>query len=225
MRSSIIDVATWVGQVAPDDGLGQPVDADEARRRADEILSRAEFQPEADSFLDRVLGWIGEQISRIFFEGGGGGARDVIAYLLVLGVVGLVGFVVYKSMRLPGGGSVSADPDVTYGTETIRTPAVWLAEAERLAAEGDVRGALRCRHQALVATWITEDVIDHVVGRTAAECHAAVDGLDQDLSRRVVDEFEAVWYGGHPVEVDEYRSFAARCDRLAGAARPVGAAT
>lgn len=199
-----------------DDGLGRPVDPEDARQRADDILGRAEYQEPGESIFDRALDWLGDQLSRLFFEGGGGIA-DLVAYAIVFAALGLVIWVVVKLVRAPGAVAVDTDDDgVTYGTESIRRPSVWLDEAARLAVAGDFRGALRCRHQALVATWITTDVIDHVAGRTAAECHAAAGVQAQEPSRHVVDTFEAVWYGTADVDATGYETFAAACARLEG---------
>lgn len=206
---------------SPADGIGGPVDPDDARQRADDILSRAEYQEQVDSIFDRALDWIGEQLGRLFF-GGGGGIAEVIPYVLVTAAaIGIV-WTLLQVVRSPGPTSADGDDErVRYGTESIRTPAVWLDEAERLASAGEFRGALRCRHQALIATWITDQVIDHVVGRTAAECHdAAAPAVDSELSRHVVATFDAVWYGDAPVDADVYRSFGSDCEQLARTSAP-----
>ena len=54
-------------------------DPDEVRRRADEILSRRQYQwdDESSNPLERVAEWISEQLSRLTGSFGGGGTGDV----------------------------------------------------------------------------------------------------------------------------------------------------
>lgn len=215
MPYPLAELVIDAGRVLPVDGVGGAVDPDEMRRRADEVLSRAEFNEPGESFLDHALGWLGEQFSDLFFRGGTSFLGDVFAYLLIAALGLFVAWVIYKSYSQRGGRRVKAQDTVTYGTDNFRGPEVWLAEADALAVAGDYRGALRCRHQALIASWILHDAIDHVVGRTARECHdAASDRIDADVSRRVVDAFNGVWYGGDSVDDSGYARFAADCDRL-----------
>ena len=95
-----------------------------------------------------------------------------------------------------------------YGTESHRSAAVWLAEADRLAAAGDSRGAIRCRYQALVARVITWSVVDDVPGRTAGEYRDLLSDRLPAARRRasidLTDRFEAVWYGGRDAGIDRY---------------------
>lgn len=225
MLSSIPDLVATVATVTQTDGVGSPVDAEEVRERARDVLARAEFQDTSESLLDRILGWIGERLADLVLSPAGSGVQSIISYLLIGGLIAFVVWILVRSLRAPGRTTVRDEDTVTYGTENVRGPEVWLAEAERLVAAGDFRGALRCRHQALVAAWIVGGVIDHVVGQTARECHDAASratDLDRDVSDEVVARFGEVWYGGRDVDATDYRTFAGQCDLLASSVRTRG---
>lgn len=217
MPSSIVEA---IGSL-PVDGIGGPVDADDARRRADDILSGAEYREPGETILDRVLGWLGDRVGDLVFGGPGSAGRGIVAWAVVAVLIGLVVWVVLRTVALPGSVRVRPGDGLVFGTDTVTAPGLWMDEARRLAAAGDHRGALRCRHQALIATWIADGMIDHVIGRTAGECHAAAiaAGVPADASRPVVERFDEVWYGAAPVTAEGYAAFDRACAAI-GTARP-----
>lgn len=201
-----------------------PVEADDVRERIGDILSQPEYQPRKRSLVDRFLDWLAE--AEIFPDiGGVGGAGPgnliawVVLLALLVGVVYLVARLVQA--RRPRRRSPKSE-DTVYGTEAHVAASRWFREAEQLAAAGDHRGAIRCRHQGLLATWIERGVVDHVVGRTAAATHRAAReaaGLAErdertDDSRILARTFDDVWYGGRPVAAADDADVAARVDRL-----------
>lgn len=200
---------------------GQELDPEEVRRAAEEILSRGEFQEPEPTLVDRVEDWLGDVFGRLF-EGAASGPGAAISWLIVLAIVGGV---IWLVVRYAGPVTVArpaAGPALEYGTESHRPASEWLAEAAELAAAGNYRGALRCRHQAVIAAWITDGRIEHVPGRTASECHRAAlrsgaDPVTERLSRSIVDRFAHAWYGGGSVDAADYRRFAEDCDSLEAA--------
>lgn len=206
MRSSIAELALRVGR----GGEPPPVDPDEARRAADEILSRPEYQEPQQSLVDRAIEWVFERVGDLFSRLGGSGPGSVIGWLVLAGLAGAALWLIIRALRVPRRGRPGSGDDVVYGTERRLDATVWLDEAERLAAAGDHRGALRCRHQALIARVVTDGLVDDVAGRTAGEYGAALAGRLPHLAEpihRLTEQFEWVWYGGRPVGASDYEHF------------------
>jgi hypothetical protein len=196
-------------------GDGAPaVDPDEARRTADDILDDAAYAEPTQSLLDRAVEWIGDRLGQAFDLLPGTGPGSGVAWVFVVALVALAAWLLVRALRAPSRRRSDEDAPVRYGTETARDAAVWLDEAARLAAAGDHRGALRCRHQALVARLVTDGVVADVSGRTAGEYErlaALAMPDDADRLRRLTDRFDGAWYGGHPVDADAYAAFEDDC--------------
>ncbi len=189
----------------------EQVDPEAARRAADEILSRPEYREPQPSLVDRVLDAIGDLLGRAFDTLTGGGAGSVIGTVIVALLVAAAVWLLVRAIGTPWRAAAPADAvAVVQGTTAPDDPERWRAEAERLAAAGDHRGALRCRYQALVAGVIERRIVDHVPGRTPAELcrELGADRPDVDpLLASVTDRFERAWYGGEPVDAAADRAF------------------
>ncbi len=202
------------------------VDPDEARRAADDILSGAAYAEPTQSLLDRAFDWLFERLGSALGTLSGGGPGTGIAWVFVVGLLALATWFVFRALRAQGFRRPDVGSEVRYGTETSRDADVWLAEAARLAVAGDREGALRCRHQALVAALVTQGLVADVVGRTAGEyASAAVESLPEETAtiRRLTDRFDRVWYGGERVDAAGYAQFEADCVSVETAAAMVPA--
>lgn len=204
-----------------------PVEPDEARRAAEEILSRAEYREPEPSVVDRILDAVGDLLGRTF-AALGPGAGSVVGTVIVVVVLLLAAWLLSRALRVGGRGSTAGGDEarVAQGTEAPDDPDVWGAEAARLAAAGDHRGALRCRYQELVARLVRDRAVPADPARTPAELRAALTSARPDLDAglaEVTDRFEATWYGGAPVAPVEYEDFARTAEALAGSARAVPA--
>lgn len=197
-----------------------PVDPDDARRAADDILSDGAYAEPTQSVLDRALEWLFEQLGTVFESLPGGGPGSGIAWIVVLVLGAVAIWLMVRALRAPGVRRKGAGDGLEYGTETSRDAAAWLAEADRLVSAGDLRGALRCRHQALVARLVTDGVVPDVVGRTAGEhgrsAAAALPAQGERL-RRLTDRFDEVWYAGADVDPPGYDAFVADCEAVEAA--------
>lgn len=208
-------------------GEPPPVDPDAARDAADDILSRPEYQEPQPSLLDRAVDWLFDRLGDLFDTLTGSGPGSVVAWV-VLGVLVLGAVVLLvRALQVPLVGGQASAPGAVYGTESGRDASVWSAEAARLAEAGDHRGAIRCRHQALIARLITEEVVEHVPGRTAAEhrddvlARLPVDGQMRPLT----ELFEETWYGRRPAAREDFERFTSWCEAVeahSGDTRPAG---
>lgn len=143
---------------------------DEARRRAQEILARPEFVPEPRSLVERVLDELGELLAKIV--GGIGGGNEVVAWLVVAALCGLLGFGLFRAVR-----ALQTDPGDRGGVavDGRRRPAAdWRAEAAAHEAAGRWRDALRCTWRATVAELAARGLVEEVPGRTTGEYRAGV---------------------------------------------------
>lgn len=203
---------------------GEPgglVDPDEVRRTAEEILARPEYREPQPSMLDRALQAITDFLGRSFAALTGGGAGSVVGLLVTGAVLALALWLLTRALRTSWSRSSRADAaGVVQGTSAPDDPAVWDAEADRLVAAGDHRGALRCRYQALVADLVRAGAVDDVVARTPAELRRELAGrqpaLDSVLDS-VTERFEATWYGGRSVDADALAAFRADVDNVRAA--------
>lgn len=207
----------------------EPPDPDAVRRAADDILSGAEYVEPQPSLADRVLEWVGEGLGRAVEALTGSGAGGLVGTVVVVALLVAAGWLLARSLRAPGARRPAGrGTGALQGTDAPDDPAVWAAAAERSAASGDHRGALRCRHQELVAHLVRDRVVPADPARTPAEMGAELAADRPDLAADVVEltqRFEAVWYGGAPVDASGYERFtttAARVRDLARA-RPAGA--
>lgn len=197
---------------------GGVVDPDEARRTAEEILSRPEYREQQPSLLDRALSAITDFLGSTFAALTGGGAGSVIGLAVTGLVLALALWLLVRAVgaswpRRSRGDAVGA----VQGTSAPDDPARWDAEAERLTAAGDHRGALRCRYQALVAHLARSGALGEPTARTPAEIRDELRGRRPELDPlldSVTGRFEAAWYGGAGVDADAAAAFASDVDAL-----------
>lgn len=198
----------------------EPLDPEDIRRAADEILSRPEYREPEPSLVDRVLTAITDFLGNAFATLTGGGAGNVIGLVVVVLLLVLAAWLLARALgAAPRRGSAPA-AGVVQGTSAPDDPHVWRAEADRLAGAGDHRGALRCRYQALIAGMVRSGVVEEVPARTPAELRRELSGrrpeVDPPLAS-VTERFEATWYGGRPVDATEYAVFAREVEAIEAA--------
>lgn len=184
--------------------------AEQARRAAHDVLSRAEFREPAKPLLDRardaLFDFLGRMLARIL-EGATG---SPIGWLVVAIVVAVLVALTVRFVR-----SVQRDPEVDavaaggLGARR-RTGREWRAEANALESSGNWRAALRCRYRALVADLAARGLVDEVPGRTSGEYRAEVASNAPTVSREFASAtslFEAAWYGGESTGADDAATF------------------
>jgi hypothetical protein len=182
-------------------GLPPPEhDPEAVRDLADQILSQSRYAVPTKSLPERVTDWLGDQLSRLIdaLAGGGEVFGTVIAWAILLGVLGAVVYLLvrYGRVTLP---SRPAEPEPEVMVELTRTAREWRDEAEALEAQGRWEEGLRCRYRAMVADLVRRGVIADQAGRTAGEHARDVADREPDVApsfAAATELFEAVWYGG-----------------------------
>lgn len=192
---------------------------EQARRRAEEELSKSDYVDARPGPLDRALRWLVEQIAELLSaveDAGAGGWFGLLA-LLAVAVVAVV-VVRRRTGRVARRGG--RDAPVFIGRP--RTADEHRRAADAHAAAGAWDEAVRERLRAIVRGLEERALLDQQPGRTALE--AAADGgavLPGCASalRDGAELFDAVWYGGRPAGPADHDALLA-LDRQVAAARP-----
>lgn len=191
--------------------------ADEARRRASEILARPEYQPPEKSWLEQALDWVNEAARSFLNSLLVGGAASVISWVVLGGLVAIVVVLVVRVARTMQRVPVHTVESVV---AQRRSPVDWEREAAQFEATGEWKDGLRCRYRALVATLIERDMLRDVPGRTAGEfrvelaTHASASAAAAFSGASEL--FERAWYGDVPTGPAETELFRARADEALG---------
>lgn len=199
--------------------LADPVNRDDARRRAQDELSKAIYHRYDDPWPVRAMKWLGRELDHAFgaaaahSPGGGVGAVGF--------VVLLVAIVVVARWRL-GPMSRTAHVSVDVLADTTATAAEHRRRAKTAADGGDWKTAVIERMRALARALEERAVLDARPGRTADEL-AADAGRSLPAAREVLaaaaTTFDAVAYGDRPATSGDY-DVVCRADDAAASARP-----
>jgi hypothetical protein len=190
-------------------------DPEAVRQLADRILSEARFDRPPESIPDRVMSWLGDQLARALGGLVGGGGGTLVAWVILLGAVGGVVYLLVRHGRVSIPSLARADEPEAM-VELTRSAREWRADADRLEAEGRWAEGLRCRHRALVADLVRRGAIPEQPGRTAGEYVRDVARTLPEATPALAaatDLFEAAWYGGAdtgPAEAERFVDLDAR---------------
>lgn len=198
-----------------------PPDAGDATRRAEEILSRSEFQPDRSrSWLDRAIDWIFDRFPSFNLTASSGGSR-LFSFIIVAVFIGLLIFILSR-LRFRNKGEAEAESDdVEITVAKARRADEWLAEAERFEAAGDWKLALRARYRWLLAELFERGTLSDLAGRTAGEYRGEVNSVLPDGAgafAAATDLFELVWYGNATTGSEDNARFRTYADRVLAAA-------
>ena len=194
------------------------VDPEAAREAARDILSRAEYAEPDPSVVERAAEWVLDRVGSFIGTLTGGGPGSFIGWSIVAVFVAAATWLIVRSLRVPTTKLAPVADGVRLDTAERRDAAAWLEEAERAEGRGDLRGALRCRHQALIAAMVSRRLTDDVPGLTAREHQQQLAGRFPDLGPEIAElteRFERTWYGGEPVSAAALRRFSAQCASIA----------
>ncbi|QDB78503.1 DUF4129 domain-containing protein [Georgenia wutianyii] len=158
--------------------LGVPVepDAEEARRWAQEELSRSVYRDEP-GVLDRLWRWLGEQLQRLL-EIDASAPESLVPVIVVVGAVVLLVLALYlagpvRRRRRTAG----ARSHTLFDDEGDATSASLTAAADDAADRGDWALAVLMRFRAIIRSLDERTVLDDRPGLTAHEAGAAAASL------------------------------------------------
>ena len=193
-------IASWSAAAPPPETI---------RTRADEILSRPEFERHK-SLLQRILDWIGDQLSRLSFGVGHGPGflGDLIGLVVIVAVIVLLVVFIraFRRTRRP------PEPEIELSVEeeSRRSASDWRSDAERFEAEERWREATRARYRELIRTLVDERVLTDLPGRTTGEYDHELSAA-RPAAATAFDEltalFETAWYGGQPTTAAQHQRF------------------
>ena len=190
---------------------------DEIRERAEEILSRPEFQEPPRTLLQRITDFIGDLISEALDALLGGGRSGWVGWVILVVAVAAVGVFAFRLLR-----GVTVDPSARLEDPMAgrRRPVEdWVREAEEHEAAGHLRDALRCRYRAAVAELARRGFVEEIPGRTAGEYRVQVAASVPDAAGdfgAATELFELAWYGDAPVDAGDVARLRSLTDRVLG---------
>jgi hypothetical protein len=197
-----------------------PINREDARRRAHAELSHAIYHRYDDSLPVRVMKAIQRFLDHLFSTASSnspGGGVGAVAFVVLL-----VAVVVIARWRL-GPMARTAHVSVDILADTIMTAAEHRRRADAAAAAGDWKTALIERMRALARGLEQRALLDPRPGRTADELAAEAGRLlptVRDLLTSAATTFDAVAYGDRTATAGDYETVR-RADDAVAAARPV----
>ncbi|MGD9792376.1 MAG: DUF4129 domain-containing protein [Acidimicrobiia bacterium] len=197
--------------------------ADEARRLADEILQRPEFQRAKPGLLERSRDWLARQLSKLFQFASDSGLGTVLSVLFLAGAVTVIAVLIIRVwkvrvVRPERADMIDADVTVRSGIDA----AGWRAMAQDHASAGRWREAIRCRYRALVAEMAERRLVDdNDASTTGAERQQVAERAPSAASsfEDVTNIFDEVWYGGGQADADTDSKVADESTKALGAGR------
>ncbi|WCD92514.1 DUF4129 domain-containing protein [Microbacterium sp. nov. GSS16] len=191
-------------------------DGDEARRRAQEELSKPEYQAAKPNWFDQLAADVADWFFGLF-DGDGTGAVAPLALTMITIVVVAAVVVALLVWGRPRASRAMRGRADLLGEKDDRSAAQLRTDAERRAREGDWDGAVVLRFRALARGLLERDLIDPAPGATAQgiarEAAPALPQLTQTL-HEAATLFDAVRYLGAPASEADYRTLAAADDRV-----------
>lgn len=190
------------------------VDPEAAKEAARDILSGAEYAEPEPSVVERAAEWVLDRVGSFIGTLTGGGPGSLIGWSIVALFVAGAAWLIVRSLRVPTAHVAPAAEGVRLDTAERRDAAAWSEEAERAEARGDLSEALRCRHQALIATMVSRRLTDDVPGLTVREHQQQLAARFPDFGPEIdelTERFERTWYGGEPVSTTTLRRFSEQC--------------
>lgn len=207
---------------------------DEDKRKLSEILSRPEYQkPEKkdtaaeESLLAKWLREFLEWLESFFPKGSTGsspvnlaGAVSVVQYVLIGAIILLLGFLAYKLVplfvpRFRRREKEERESRVILGEAIADDVSATdlFSDAERLALDGDLRGAIRKGYVALLCEMSDRKLIGLARHKTNRDYLRDVRSRREiyDPMNGITGSFERHWYGSEEAEREDWEEFRRRC--------------
>jgi hypothetical protein len=210
LRGSDAEVRARLGALAqegsPPAGDGRA--ASRARQQARDVLAQRRFRPSAvpaplRSLRERIGDWLRRPFEDAFrwiagWLPGGASLLWVLLAALVLGAAGALATRAGARRRMAAGAAAGREG----GRERV-SAAQLLRDAVRAERSGDLDAAIRLRFRAGLLELDDRELIEL---RPALTNRELLREVPSPTLAGLVDEFEAVAYGGQPAEADDVRS-------------------
>lgn len=200
---------------------------DQDKEKIAEILRRVEFQkpePPKESWLDRlrkaIEDWLSENFPKVSpprTDSTGMRTTSVVLQILLYAlVIGTVGFIVYKFAPLVAArfrrGERDEDGERVILGERIgadQDSGTLFGEAERLALEGDLRGAVRRGYVAILCELADRKLVGLARHKTNRDYLRDIRKHRPlfDAMRGLTNRFERHWYGLEEVKNEDWEEF------------------
>jgi len=201
MREALIHVIPALAGTEP------PVtpDRDEARRWAEEELSKAQYAQARPSWLDQLWRDFLDWLSSLEGDGSSPGSNIAVPLIISLAVVLIVVaiFVVRPRLNATRKTSIAG----IYGKDAVVDAATYRKRALAAADDGDWPSAVVDQFRAVVRSAEERDVIEARAGRTADEAAGHLGQAFAPAQLRLVDAarlFDAVRYGEQAATRSDY---------------------
>ena len=219
--------------------LAQPEFEDVVKHAKDAKDDAKAPDPDAPSWWTRFWKWVGRMLEKLFKQRDdkdpvdvngnglsiGAGMAQIITYGLVALAACVVLILVYRLMtqQRPGeaepdaGGAGGAGDGANEELNALAKPAwVWSDEADRLAAAGRFREAIRSLYLALLASMHRRGAIDYHPALSNWDYCDHFRGEQTELPpfRELTLRFDFGWYGRLGADADGYGQFRALCGPL-----------
>ncbi|WP_018653436.1 DUF4129 domain-containing protein [Actinomadura flavalba] len=197
------------------DPIGRDEAAELARRELDRPLYHQDDPSWAERTFRRFSEWLGDLMQRAQEPGtpsDGSGWFSLGVVLVVLAIV-----VVLVVWLLRGRRNVRSERDALLDAGRAATAVDHRVEAERHAAAGRWRDAIRERLRALARDLEERAIVEPRPGRTADELATEAGAALPDLAaplRAGVRVFDDVWYGDRPGSAEHYAQLKALDERV-----------
>lgn len=199
-------------------------DRNEARRWAEEELSKPKYPDAQPSWLEQVWQDFLDWLASLGSDSGSPGNGIAVPVIIALAIALIVVAVIVVRPRLNARRRKPV-PGV-FGDEPVVDAAVYRQRAAAAADDGDWRAAVVEQFRAVVRSSEERDIIEARPGRTADEAAAQLGGVFPIARLRLTDaarSFDAVLYGGMPAHRADFEAVCAVDSELLGMAPEFGA--
>jgi hypothetical protein len=230
LRDARMQLEEMTRESASGSGAGDAQEFGRARSKANEVLSRGEFQSGGgptwwDRLKARVLEWIGRFFMGVARVGvAAPWLGTLLEWMCFVGAgVGLLFFLLRNAARQRL--KISLGQSAAQRSAWDREADDWAQWAEEHAAAGEWREAVHCLYWAAIVSLEARRAWRHNPTRTPREYVRLLrpgSAQEQGL-RRLTQIFERVWYGLREANEEEYAEARAQYERLADAGASVDA--
>ena len=231
LRERLTSLAARLDEEAAEQQQQAARDKEAEKGRLQSILRRPEYNEEAakGGAFERLMQWLSDLIERMFpkrtpMSPGTSSLFSVVARVFVYALaVGLIAFLVWRYGPLLWGRAAAARREKAREARVVlgerlapdQTASDLIAEAERLARAGDLRGAIRKAYVAVLCELGDRRLIRLAQHKTNRDYLAAVRDRAElyGVMHPLTHAFERHWYGLAPASDADWADYRSLCNR------------